>query len=82
MQETATKPEIDKRISAPITRIFDAAFLLNEDAWSLQLAPPGNDYHNPETIPRLTKHVAQLQSALAALKRELRKKRKKPSDAA
>ena len=71
------KAEIDKGVSRSVLRIFDAAFLLNEDAWLLQLAPPGNRFHNPETIRRLTKHIGQAQSGLAALKRELRRKRKR-----
>lgn len=77
MQATATKPEIDKRIAEPVLRIFDAAALLSDDSWFLQLAPPGNPHHNPATIERMTKHLAEAQSALAALKRYMRQSEKR-----
>jgi hypothetical protein len=80
MQATATKPEIDKHIAEPVLRIFDAAALLCDDSWFLQLAPPTTQYHNPATIERMTKHLAEAQSALAALKRYLRRTQKRSSN--
>ena len=71
---------ISKPVKAAITRIFDAAFLLNNDAWSLQLAPPGNRFHDPKVVARIETHLARTQSGLTELRRAIREKKAvKPS---
>ena len=74
------EPPISKPVKAAVTRIFDAAFLLSNETWSLQLAPPGNRFHDPKVIGRIEKHLARTQSGVAELRRAMREKKAvKPS---
>jgi hypothetical protein len=56
-----------------VQQIFDAAHQLYNEAWFIQMAPPGHEFHRPADIQRAADSIAKAQSGIAALRRAVRR---------
>lgn len=56
-----------------IAAMFHECAVLDNSMWNLQLAPPGNQYHNPESIEVLAESLTKMQRGLSCLKRALKR---------